>query len=152
LIDSAATFKAKAVDVSASAFLVIGANANKGTVTIDRIAKCLGTVRIHLATSVETFISSSSAGAGVAFHYSSNNVPADLKNCAVEVVDSNMQTVSLTSTTTATVGRRLLAASGTANWGPNSMTYTMSRQQPSGASFSFAALPILMIGMFGLLM
>jgi len=154
LIDATAAFKAKAVDVSASAVLVIGANANKGTVAIDRISKCLGTVRINLATSADAFISSSSAGTGIAFTYSTNNVPADLKNCAVEVVDSNMRTYTLTSTTsaTATTGRRLLASSGTATWGSSSMTYNMQSSQQGSASSSFVAIPIFMIGMFGLLL
>jgi hypothetical protein len=150
VINSATALQAKAVDISASATLVIGANANKAAVYIEKMAKCLGTVQIKLATTATAFISGSSAGAGVGFTYSSNNVPADLKNCVVQVVDSNGATFTLTSTTTASVGRRLLAGSGTATWGSNSMTYTMNQQQ-SAASFSFALVPVMVIGVIGLL-
>jgi hypothetical protein len=152
LIDASQAFSAKAVDVYSGAVLVIGANANKGTATIDRIAQCLGTVRIMLSTTASAFVSSSGGTATVALRYSSNNVPADLSKCAVEIVDSDSKTYSLTSTTSAAVGRRLLASSGTATWGQNSMTYTMTSTNANAAAFSFALLPILASGMVGILM
>lgn len=150
LIDSAAAFKARTVEVAAGAFLVVGASANKGTVTIENIAKCLGTVRINLATSAAVFISGDRAGAGVALKYSSK--PADLKNCAVEIVDSEKRTFTLTSSTSAAAGRRLLASSGTANWGPNEMTYTMNQNATQNAApLSFALLPIVVTSVIGML-
>jgi hypothetical protein len=147
VISSATALQAKAIDISASATLVLSANANKGAVFVDKMAKCLGTVRIELAATASAFISSSSAGAGVGFTYSTNNVPNDLKNCAVEVVDSTGATFTLTSRTAASVGRRLLASSGTATWGSNSMTYAMR-----SAAFSFAMAPVVVIGVIGLFM
>jgi hypothetical protein len=148
VINSATALQAKAVDVSAQATLVIGASANKGAVFVDKMAKCLGTVQIQLATTAAVFISSSSAGAGVAFTYSSTNVPADLAMCAVEVVDSTGAKFSLTSTTSASTGRRLLASGGTANWGSNSMTYTMGQQSSAVCIFAFG--PLVVAGIVGL--
>jgi len=145
VINSATALSAKAVDVSAQATLVIGANAKSSAVYVEKMTKCLGTVQINLATTASAFISGSSAGAGVGFTYSSNNVPADLANCAVQVVDSAGTTFTLTSKTSTTVGRRLLSSSGTATWGSNSMTYTMGQQQASGAS-SYALLPLGVLG------
>jgi hypothetical protein len=149
VIASATALQAKAIDISASATLVLSANANKGAIFVEKMAKCLGTVRIELATTASAFISSSSAGVGIGFTYSTNNVPNDLKNCAVEVVDSSGATFTLTSTTAASVGRRLLASSGTATWGSNSMTYNMGQHS---AAFSFAVAPVVMIGVIGLFM
>jgi len=152
VINSATALTATAVDVSAQATLVIGANAKSSAVYVEKMTKCLGTVQINLATTASAFISGSSAGAGVGFTYSSNNVPADLANCAVQVLDSAGTTFTLTSRTSATVGRRLLASSGTATWGSNSMTYTMGQQQQaSGAPSYFALLPIMVAGAVGLL-
>jgi len=113
------------------------------------MAKCLGTVQIKLATTAAVFLSSTSAGAGVGFSYSANNVPADLAKCSVEVVDSAGARFQLTSTTDASVGRRLLASSGTATWGSSSMTYKMGQQ--SSAATAFVLLPIVIIGVIGLL-
>lgn len=147
-INAATAFRAKAVDVAVGATLVIGANANKGTVYVERMAKCAGTVRIELGVTASAFTSGSGAGAATGFTYSSNNVPKDLSNCVVELLDSTGKTFTLTSTTTASVGRRLLAGSGTANWGSDSMTYTMQ----SAASSFFALVPVVAVGMIGLLL
>jgi len=151
VINSATALSAKAVDVYAQSKLVIGANAKSSAVFIDKMAKCLGTVQINLATTASAFISGSKAGADVGFTYSSNNVPADLANCAVQVVDSAGMTFTLTSKTSASVGRRLLSSSGTATWGDNSMTYTMDKQQASAAPAYFALAPIIGAGVLGLL-
>jgi hypothetical protein len=150
VINSAVAVQAKAVNVSAGAVLVIGANANKGKVTINKIAQCLGTVRINLATTAAAYISSQAVGGVVAIKYDSNNVPADLAKCAVEVVDSDKKTFTLTSRTSASAGRRLLASSGTATWGSDSMTYTMSQQ--NSAAYSFAIVPLILSGVIGILM
>jgi len=142
-----------AVDVYAQSTLVIGANAS--AVYIGQITKCLGTVQINLATTAAVFISGSKAGTAVAFSYSTNNVPADLANCAVQVVDSTGAMFTLTSKTSASLGRRLLGSSGTATWGPNTMSYTLSgASAPSQASTArsyFAFLPIVGTGVLGLL-
>jgi hypothetical protein len=150
VINSATSLQAKAVDISAQATLVIGATANKGAVNVDKIAKCLGTVQIQLATTASAFISGSSAGAGVGFTYSTNNVPADLAMCTVEVVDSTGATFTLTSRTSVSTGRRLLASSGTATWGSNSMTYNMGQQQQSSAVCVFGFGSIVVAGIVGL--
>jgi hypothetical protein len=150
VINTGVAFQAKAVNVSERAVLVIGATANKGQVTINKIAQCLGTVRINLATTAAAYISSQAAGGQVAIKYDSNNVPADLAKCTVEIVDSEKKTYTLTSRTSASAGRRLLASSGTATWGSDSMTYSMSQQ--NSAAYSFALLPLVIIGVVGIVM
>lgn len=152
VINSATALQAKAVDISAQATLVLGASAKKGAIFIDKMAKCLGLVQIKLDTTASVFISGTSAGAGVGFTYSSSNNPSDLANCAVEVVDSAGVTFQLTSSASASAGRRLLASGGTATWGPNQMTYTMGQQQASSATPLLLLGPILVSGALGLLM
>jgi len=149
VINSATALQAKAIDVSAQATLVFSASANKAAVYVDKMTQCLGTVQINLTTTAAAFISSSGATANVGFTYSSNNVPADLAKCTVQVVDSTGASFTLTSTTSASTGRRLLASSGTATWGSNSMTYTMG--QHSSAAVSFFLLPIFVVSIAGIL-
>jgi len=151
VINSATSLDATAVDISTGATMVIGATAKSGAILVGQMTQCLGTVQITLATTASAFISGSSAGAGVGFTYSSNNVPADLAKCAVQVVDSTGATFTLTSTTSAAAGRRLLGSSGTATWGSSSMTYTMGQQQTAPAPSSFALLPVVGAGIIGLL-
>jgi len=151
VINSAANLQASEVDISAQATLVLGTSANKAVVYLGTITKCLGTVQINLTTTASAFISSSSAGGTVAFTYSSNNVPANLAKCAVQVVDSTGATFTLTSTTSASAGRRLLSSSGTATWGSSSMTYTMSQQQQQQQTSSASHFVLPVLGVFGLL-
>jgi hypothetical protein len=154
-INSAAAFRAKAVSVASSATLQLGAStqamAQQGKVMIDQMSQCLGTIQINLATTASAFASANSGGAAVAFNYSSTNNAAELAKCTVQVVDSAGVKYTLTSTTSASAGRRLLSNSNTATWGSNGMSYSMSGQS-NGAAPSFAVLPLVVIGFLGLLM
>jgi len=152
VVNSATKLQAKALAVYAGSTLVIGASANRAQVYFDKIASCVGTVQIRLDTTASAFISSNGATAAVGFKYSSTNDVQQLKQCAVEVVDSANQKFTLTSTTSASAGRRLLASQGTATWGSDSMTFQMAGNstQSSSAPIAFAAVPLLMVVSAGL--
>jgi len=114
---------------------------------LGQFAKCLGTVKINLATTASAFVSGSSAGSAVAFTYTGGN-PAELAKCAVQVIDSTGAVITLTSRTSVS-GRRLLDNGGSATWSDSSMTYTMGQQQANGA-FVYTLAPAL-IGFLALL-
>jgi len=154
-INSGAAFTASAVSVAATATLQLGANtqamANQGKVMLGQMDQCLGTVKINLASTASMSVSGSMGGAAIAFNYSSSSNVAELAKCTVQVVDSNGVTTTLQSSTSASAsGRRLLASSNTATWGSNGMSYQYTGST-NGAIPSFAALPIVVIGLVGLL-
>lgn len=157
VISSAATFQAEAVEIGAQASLVIDRNVNRATLKIRKIARCAGTIQIRLtaeAFAAATVSSTSTSATGsVAFSYDNTNNITELVNCGVEVFDASNKKYTLTSRTStqAAAGRRLLASEGTATWGSDQMTFNVEKQEQSSAPVSFAVVPLLMVGMAGLL-
>lgn len=143
VFNSSSSCAAKAVEIAAGSYLEIGANVKSNTLALGQFAKCLGVVRINLATTASAFISGSSAGSAVAFTYTGGNA-AELSKCAVEVIDSTGAKVTLTSRTSVS-GRRLLQSGngGSATWSDSSMTYTMGQQQQASGAFVYTLAPIL---------
>lgn len=155
VVNSSAQLHAKAVDIYAGAKLVIRKSANRTAPLINKITKCVGTVQITLDVTAAVFIAANNAGSSVGLYYDSSNNVQDLKQCAVEVWDSAGTKFTLTSTTSASAGRRLLASDGTAQWNSDSMTFQMDKStpsSPSSASVSFAVIPVLMVSLAGLLL
>jgi hypothetical protein len=147
---SAATFVANDVQVGAAATLELGVNtynlAKSGALMFNKLwVDAQGHVKIHQSAAART---ASKAGAVVAFNYSSNVNVAALAQATVSVVTSTGATVKLSSTTTAAAGRRLLAGTNTATWGPNGMSYTYDGSANGAAQV--LALPVVLIGLFGL--
>jgi hypothetical protein len=142
VVASSTALTAEALNVAAQGRFVLAANANRAAVRIKKIAQLAGTVEIKLNVTAAAFIAS--GGRGIGFTYdAAGNVAADLAKSTVVVTDSAGLSVTLKSSVGASAsGRRLLADASAntqdnqANWGPDSMTFTMG--SVSGASSMFA--------------
>jgi len=136
VVASSNALTAEAINVEASGKFVLAASANRAAVHVKKIARWLGTVEIKLNVTASAFIAS--GGKGIGFTYDAAGVVlADLAKSTVVVTDSLGASTMLTTTASASAsaGRRLLSGNN-ANYGSDSMTFSMTQ---NGASSMFGA-------------
>lgn len=148
---SAAGFVATDVRVGAAAALELGQStyelAKSGALVFNNLwVDAQGQVKIYQSAAART--ASLAGQAVVAFNYSASANVAALAQATVSIITSTGASVKLSSTTTVAAGRRLLADSNTATWGPNGMSYTYDGSTNGAAQV--LALPVMLIGLLGL--
>lgn len=148
---SATTFVASDVQVGAAATLELGAKtyelAKNGALMFNKLwVDAQGHVKIYQSAAARA--ATDAGQAVVAFNYSASVNVAALAQATVTVVTTSGASVKLTSTTTVAAGRRLLAGTNTATWGPNGLSYTYDGSANGAAQL--LVLPVMLIGLFGL--
>lgn len=148
---SAATFVASDVRVGAAATLELGAMtyelAKRGSLMFNKLwVDAQGHVKIYQSAAARA--ATKAGQAVVAFNYSASANVAALAQATVSVVTTSGASIKLTSRTTVAAGRRLLAGTNTATWGPNGLSYTYDGSANGAAQV--LALPVVLIGLFGL--